>query len=73
MLRVARNAALDHARARRLVPCDEVRTSDHFDAELRFERDQSLREALELLPAEQREVLVLRHVPGPPRERSPSA
>jgi RNA polymerase sigma-70 factor, ECF subfamily len=64
ILRVARNAALDHLRARRLVPCDEVRTNDRFDAELGFERDQSLREALERLPAEQREVVVLRHVAG---------
>jgi RNA polymerase sigma-70 factor (ECF subfamily) len=64
ILRVARDAALDHLRARRLVPCDEVRTNDQLDAELGFERDQSLREALERLPAEQREVLVLRHVAG---------
>jgi RNA polymerase sigma-70 factor (ECF subfamily) len=69
VLRVARNAALDDLRARRLVPCEEVRMTDQFDAELSFERDQSLKEALEQLPAEQREVLVLRHVAGlSPRE-----
>src|SRR5215216_1775236 len=32
ILRVARNAALDQLRARRPIPCDEVRTNDQFDA-----------------------------------------
>jgi RNA polymerase sigma-70 factor (ECF subfamily) len=64
ILRVARNAALDHVRARRMVPCEDVRTSSESSEELGFERVQSLRTALERLPAEQREVLVLRHVAG---------
>jgi RNA polymerase sigma-70 factor, ECF subfamily len=64
ILRVARNAALDHMRARRMVPCDEVRTSDEGHEQLGFERSQSLRDALEELPPEQREVLVLRHIAG---------
>jgi RNA polymerase sigma-70 factor (ECF subfamily) len=64
ILRVARNAALDHMRSRRLVPCDEVRTSDEGYEQIGFERSQSLRQALERLPEEQREVLVLRHVAG---------
>jgi RNA polymerase sigma-70 factor, ECF subfamily len=64
ILRVARNAALDHVRARRLVPCEEVRASEEGHEEAGFDRVQSLREALERLPAEQREVLVLRHVAG---------
>jgi len=61
---IARNAALDHMRSRRLVPCEEVRTSDEGYEQVGFERSQSLRSALEQLPEEQREVLVLRHVAG---------
>jgi RNA polymerase sigma-70 factor, ECF subfamily len=66
VLRVARNVALDHVRQRRAIPCEEVR-------ELEFRRDDdgaeqqtslSLREALEALPEDQREVIVLRHLVG---------
>lgn len=64
ILRVARNAALDHMRARRMVPCEEVRTSDEGLEESTFDRSQSLREALGRLPDDQREVLVLRHIAG---------
>jgi RNA polymerase sigma-70 factor (ECF subfamily) len=64
ILRVARNAALDHVRARRAIPCDEVRTSDEHGDEAAIERSASLRSALEQLPEEQREVLVLRHIAG---------
>jgi RNA polymerase sigma-70 factor (ECF subfamily) len=64
ILRVARNASLDHMRARRLIPCEEVRTSDEGYEQIGFERSQSIREALERLPEEQREVLVLRHIAG---------
>ncbi|MGH2822509.1 MAG: RNA polymerase sigma factor, partial [Thermoleophilaceae bacterium] len=64
ILRVARNATLDHMRARRQIPCEEVRTSDECQDELQFERYHSIREALDRLPEEQRAVLVLRHVVG---------
>ncbi len=64
ILRVARNAALDHLRGRRLVPCEEIRTSDEGHEQMDFERWESLRTALESLTAEQRQVLVLRHVAG---------
>ncbi|HEY1360108.1 MAG TPA: sigma-70 family RNA polymerase sigma factor [Thermoleophilaceae bacterium] len=64
IMRVARNAALDHLRARRHIPCEEVRMSEESYEEGGFDRIQSLREALERLPEEQREVLVLRHVAG---------
>src|SRR3954471_546778 len=47
ILRVARNAALDHLRAKRLVPCEEVRTSEESHDQASFDRIQSLREALE--------------------------
>jgi RNA polymerase sigma-70 factor, ECF subfamily len=64
ILRVARNAALDHVRGRRQLPVEEVRTSDEGHVQTGFERSQCLREALEMLPAEQREVLILRHIAG---------
>jgi RNA polymerase sigma-70 factor, ECF subfamily len=64
ILRVARNAALDHIRSRRMVPVEEVRISDEGQDEIRFDRYSSLRDALAQLPEQQREVLVLRHVAG---------
>ena len=64
ILRVARNAALDHIRSRRLIPVEEVRISETVHDEVRFDRYSSLRDALAQLPDEQREVLVLRHVAG---------
>jgi RNA polymerase sigma-70 factor (ECF subfamily) len=64
IIRVARNVALDHIRASRQIPLAEVRTSDEGGEQVGFERALSIREALERLPAEQREVLVLRHIAG---------
>ena len=64
ILRVARNAALDHMRARRQIPVEEVRIDDEGHEQTGFERSQCLRAALERLPEDQREVLVLRHVAG---------
>jgi RNA polymerase sigma-70 factor, ECF subfamily len=64
ILRVGRNAALDHMRARRQIPVEEVRVDDRADEQLGFERSQCLREALMRLPEDQREVLVLRHIAG---------
>ena len=64
ILRVARNVALDHVRARRQIPFEEVRTSDEGHEQVGFERSQCLRDALWQLPEEQREVLVLRHIAG---------
>jgi RNA polymerase sigma-70 factor, ECF subfamily len=65
ILRVARNAALDHMRQRRAVPCEEVRVLDGRDDEgAREECSLSLREALETLPDDQRQVVVLRHLVG---------
>lgn len=69
MLRVARNMALDHLRAQRQIPFEQVRTSDAGEEHTGFERLLSLRQALDRLPADQREVLILRHVGGmSPRE-----
>jgi RNA polymerase sigma-70 factor (ECF subfamily) len=64
ILRVARNAALDHLRTRRATPVEEIRVRDQGNRQTGIERGHDLREALEQLPAEQREVLVLRHIHG---------
>ena len=71
IMRVARNAALDHLRARRAVPTEEVRVAETAEADSGLERGLDIREALEELPTDQREVLVLRHVIGlsPGRDR----
>jgi RNA polymerase sigma-70 factor (ECF subfamily) len=64
ILRIARNAAIDHMRASRAVPCEDVRVADENDEQEQIERWQSLRRALGDLPEAQRNVLVLRHVAG---------
>jgi RNA polymerase sigma-70 factor (ECF subfamily) len=64
ILRVARNASLDHIRSRRQIPVKEVHRADEPDEQVGFERSQSLRAAFERLPEEQREVLLLRHIRG---------
>ena len=64
LLRVGRNAALDHLRARRTVPIANVRTPDTPAEDIGRERLQALRSALEALPADQRQVMLLRLVAG---------
>jgi RNA polymerase sigma-70 factor (ECF subfamily) len=64
ILRVAHNAAIDHVRARRLVPCDEVRGADDAFDESGHERRRSLQAALGELSEEQRQVVVMRHLIG---------
>jgi RNA polymerase sigma-70 factor (ECF subfamily) len=64
ILRVARNAALDHLRAKRSIPTEEVRVADTGQAQVAQDRGRALRQALEDLPEDQREVLVLRHIVG---------
>jgi RNA polymerase sigma-70 factor (ECF subfamily) len=69
ILRVAHNAAIDHMRARRPVPCEEVRSPDIEDDVSGRERFADLRLALDALPAEQRDVIMLRFLIGlSPRE-----
>jgi RNA polymerase sigma-70 factor, ECF subfamily len=63
IMRVARNAAVDHMRARRTIPTAEVRGADETD-ETSYDRVKCLQEALDLLPPAQREVLIMRHVVG---------
>jgi len=64
ILRVARNIAIDHLRQRRAVPREEVfeptRSTDESSRECRW----GLETALETLPEEQRNVVVLRHLVG---------
>jgi RNA polymerase sigma-70 factor, ECF subfamily len=64
IMRVARNAALDHMRARRAIPAEEVRIADSGHAQTSLDRGRDLRHALEQLPEDQREVLILRHIVG---------
>jgi RNA polymerase sigma-70 factor (ECF subfamily) len=64
ILRIAHNAAIDHMRARRAVPCEEVRSPDLEDANLSRERANDLKAALAKLPPEQRDVIIMRFVLG---------
>ncbi len=64
ILRVARNVALDHLRGRRMTPSENIRVTDHDGAQISHDRGRDLREALDQLPEEQREVLILRHIVG---------
>jgi RNA polymerase sigma-70 factor (ECF subfamily) len=64
IMRVARNAALDHVRSRRQIPVEEVRISEDDRDRTSFEYTQALKAALAELPESQREVLVLRHIGG---------
>src|SRR3954469_5591338 len=62
--RVAHNAAIDHMRAQRLVPREEVYEPTASCEDVSPERLDALREALRSLPEDQREVVVLRFVLG---------
>jgi RNA polymerase sigma-70 factor (ECF subfamily) len=64
LLRVARNAALDHLRAQRSVPLAEVPATAGETEWHAHERLDDLRAALEALPADQRQVMVLRLIAG---------
>ncbi len=64
IMRVARNAALDHMRVKRAIPAEEVRIADAGSAQTSLDLGRDLRQALEQLPDDQREVLILRHVAG---------
>jgi RNA polymerase sigma-70 factor, ECF subfamily len=64
LMRVARNASLDHLRARRQVPYAEVYVSEEGYEESEFDLRHTLEDALAKLPADQREVVVLRHALG---------
>ena len=65
ILRVSRNVAVDHIRRQRMIPVEEVRgTHESIGEPTGRERLHDLRESLDKLPHDQREVLLLRHVAG---------
>lgn len=66
IIRVARNVAVDHMRQRRAIPCEEVRELQVHtgDDESSRHRAIDLRLALDTLPEDQRQVVVMRHLIG---------
>ena len=63
LLRLARNMAIDHLRANRLTPTENVIDPDTTSG-ADLDRAETVRAALAMLPDEQREVVILRHVVG---------
>lgn len=63
LLRMARNVAIDHLRANRLTPTDEV-LDPRASVGLDLDQSETVRAALAALPREQRQVVILRHVVG---------
>jgi RNA polymerase sigma-70 factor, ECF subfamily len=63
LLRMARNVAIDHLRANRLLPTEEV-LDPNATAGHDLDHAETVREALATLPDEQRQVVLLRHVIG---------
>jgi RNA polymerase sigma-70 factor (ECF subfamily) len=64
VLRIARNAAIDHVRRVRAVPVDDVDDARARDEGGASEVRSALRAALALLPQGQRDVLLLTHLVG---------
>src|SRR5215218_536673 len=64
VLRIARNAAIDHVRARRPEPSEEPHAAAAPDVAAARERFAELRCALDALPREQRDVILLRFLIG---------
>lgn len=62
--RVAYNASIDHIRAQRMVPCEEIRDPGASTDEVTSDRLDAIRHGLATLPEDQREVLVMRFVLG---------
>ncbi len=64
LLRMSHNVAVDAVRARRTTPAEEIFGADDAVCDEAPERARSLHAALQTLPQDQREVVVLRHVLG---------
>lgn len=64
LLRMSHNVAVDAVRARRTTPAEEIFGADDAFWDEAPERARSLHAALQSLPQDQREVVVLRHVLG---------
>jgi RNA polymerase sigma-70 factor (ECF subfamily) len=65
LVRLARNAAIDQLRSRRVIPV--ATPIDHrapAEEDSARDRRETLRSALETLPTDQREIIVLRHLGG---------
>jgi RNA polymerase sigma-70 factor (ECF subfamily) len=63
LLRLARNVAIDHLRANRLTPSEHLfDPAQSCGADL--DRSHTVQAALESLPDDQRQVVILRHVVG---------
>jgi len=63
LVRLARNVAIDHLRANRLTPTDNV-LDPGASSGIDLDQAETVRTALAALPDDQREVVVLRHVIG---------
>jgi RNA polymerase sigma-70 factor, ECF subfamily len=64
ILRVAHNAAIDHVRRARAVPCERIYDADACEDGSAGDTRRSLQAALASLPQAQRDVLLLTHVVG---------
>ena len=65
IMRVARNAALDHLRSKAQIPVDEVWISEDGRERTSLEYTDALKTALADCPSRNEQVLVLRHIGGP--------
>jgi RNA polymerase sigma-70 factor, ECF subfamily len=63
MRKVARNCALDHIRANQQLPADDIELRCE-GGQVAHERRHAICNAIDSLPREQREVIVLRHIRG---------
>jgi RNA polymerase sigma-70 factor (ECF subfamily) len=63
LLRMARNLAIDHLRANRMMPTENVLDPD-TSATIDLDQAETVREALATLSNEQRQVVLMRHVIG---------
>ena len=63
LLRLARNLAIDYMRANRLTPTETV-LDPEASTDIDPDQTEVVRSALATLPAEQRQVVILRHVVG---------
>jgi len=64
LVRLARNAAIDQLRSRRAIPVADPIESEAADDGEEADRRETLRSALDTLPEDQREIIVLRHLGG---------
>jgi RNA polymerase sigma-70 factor (ECF subfamily) len=64
LVRLARNAAIDQLRSRRAIPVADPIESEAADDGADQDRRETLRSALDTLPEDQREIIVLRHLGG---------